>query len=80
MDHTSTAKGSARERLTLFVVVAAAEHDLGRAVPARHDVVRHRVVLRVLGQHVVQAREAEVGERDAAVAVDKDVLRLLGRE
>ena len=64
--------------------VAAVLHEqLGRAVPPRHDVLGEqagaplaRLARGVLGllQHV--AREAEVGERELAVAVEEEVGRL----
>lgn len=69
--------GSAREgrsmRRTRGRVVGKAEHDLGRAVPPRRDILGHEPLLvrllPVLRRLVKPAREAKVANLEFAVGV-----------
>ena len=56
----------------LVVVLLAAAHHLGRAVPARHDVLGELVV----GLFFGAAGEAEVADLEVAVGVEEEVGRL----
>lgn len=61
--------------LTSFCVVLEAEHDLGRAIPSRCDVLSH--VPRVfLGVNREASREPEIANLQLAVGVDEQIARL----
>jgi hypothetical protein len=70
---TDTYKGAGQR--TRFGVVLEAEHDLGRAVPPRRDVLGHVPGI-LLGINREAAREAEIANLQLAVGVDEQVARL----
>ncbi len=64
----------------VVVEAVGAEHELGRAVPPRHHVLRHGLLDLLVGVPPFPrgpgAREAEVGDAELAGARDEEVARL----
>lgn len=64
-------------------IIGKAQHDLGRTVPPRRNILRHEALVRgVLGsalavpRRAVPARKAKVADLELAVGVDEEVARL----
>lgn len=67
--------GGPAKRRTGFGVVLEAEHDFGRAVPPRRDVLGHVPGI-LLGIDREATREAEIANLQLAVGIDEQVARL----